>query len=407
LDFGGTAICEIVSSGDEKGLRLLLASGADVNQTNKGGQTPLILAIVSGRVRLIPVLLNAGADPLLRDGTGLNAIEWAERKGHADVVKLLKGGSTTDAASASRKRDRETAEGVPQARPRAAASPTSEVSNKEGLSDLEKSRRWVAGIKQRLDEKANREQTPGFDKSGGFYDVAPHQSQETTADEKVLARAESLDTTVDQDTSNPVIASQSSSNPIIASESSSVVLEPRRSSRKKCPKCNTVYNGDVVTYCVYHVVPLVDIDTPVKVAEDGTRKTPLLWLMVIVTFLGAALAGLFLFGPRGTQRGSTVAPSSTPSPVTMWKGTAIADSNLKTRVVELPPAQTVLKIDRSETVVVRVRIDSAGRVLSVQSALGNEELRRAAMDAARRATFSADKLHGREAVGTITYTFNL
>ena len=396
MDSGGVPISEVVSSGDENGLRLLLASGADVNQTNKGGQTPLILAVVSGQRHLLPLLLKAGADPLLRDRTGLNAIQWAERKGLPEVVMLLERGSRVDPPK--QKDAPETAERAAQ-EPNS-VSPVPEASNREELSDVEKSRRWITGLKQRLDEKASREQDPALNPSGepirqSSYDVAPPRSLDVTANAPALEGAEPHVAAQDQDTSTPVSTH----------EVSSLELEPRRS-RKKCPKCNTVYNSELVAYCAYHVVPLVDIDTPSEAGDNEGNKTPLLWLLVIVTFLGAALVGLFLFGPRGNPSVSTITPASSPAPVTTWKGTAIADSRLKTKVVELPPAYTVLKIDKPETVVVHVRIDSAGRVLTVQSPPGNEELRRAAMDAARKATFSADKLPDRETVGTITYTFN-
>ena len=397
MDSDGIAISEVVTSGDENGLRLLLASGADVNQTNKGGQTPLILAIVSGQVRLLPLLLQAGADPLRRDRTGLNAIEWAERKGLTDVIKLLMPASST--AAPRQKHDQATADKAAQ-EPRTGSTPP-EISSRQGLSDDEKSRRWIAGIKQRLDEQASREQPPAFDasrepRSPAFYDVAPQRLPERTVEEPALSAPEFPDTSVDQD----------SSNPVVTAESPSLDLEPRSSSLKKCPTCNTVYNSDIVAYCAYHVVPLVDIDTPVEEHRDDETRTPFLWLLVLITFLGAALVGLLLFGPRINQSGSSVAPSSTPTPLATWKGTPVADVQLKNRVVDLPPAETVLKIDKPETVVIRVRIDGAGRVSSVQSPPGNDELKNAAMDAARKATFSADKLHGRETVGTITYTFN-
>ena len=90
MNSGGLSIGDVVASGDKDGLRLLFARGADVNETNKGGQTPLILAVVSNQVQLLPLLLEAGADPLLRDNTGLNAIEWAERKGLFEVASQLR-----------------------------------------------------------------------------------------------------------------------------------------------------------------------------------------------------------------------------------------------------------------------------------------------------------------------------
>ena len=78
-----------VTDGDIEAVRTLLAAGSDVNRPTSGGQTPLILAIVFRRIKILSLLLEAGADPQLRDGLGLNAVDWAERKGFAEGVKLL------------------------------------------------------------------------------------------------------------------------------------------------------------------------------------------------------------------------------------------------------------------------------------------------------------------------------
>ena len=54
---------------------------------------------------------------------------------------------------------------------------------------------------------------------------------------------------------------------------------------------------------------------------------------------------------------------------------------------------------------VRVKVDKKGRVISTRSLQGDWRLRAAAINAATKATFSAEKLGDREAVGTIVYTF--
>jgi hypothetical protein len=50
-------------------------------------------------------------------------------------------------------------------------------------------------------------------------------------------------------------------------------------------------------------------------------------------------------------------------------------------------------------------VDKKGRVISARSFEGDWRLRAAAVKAATRATFSAEKLNDREATGTIVYTF--
>lgn len=376
MDSGGLSIGEVVASGDKDGLRLLLASGADVNEKNKGGQTPLILAVVSNQARLLPLLLEAGADPLLRDNTGLNAIEWAERKGLFDLASQLRARTVGD----SRDQKRDLGAGQ-EKQAHETTSPPPEASEKN-LTEVEKSRRWIAGIKQRLDEQASRRHSEADTSIAGSAAIPSTPPREI------------------QETSSPLATVAQINEPHSGSES-----EPRPAPLKKCPQCGAVYNSEIVAYCAYHVVPLVDIDTLIEEKKPESASNVLLWLLVIITFLSAALVGLMLL-PRGNQNEQPVAPTSKPTSASMWKGTPVAENNLKTRVVALPEAQTTLKIDKPETVVVRVRIGSDGRVSSVQSLSGNEELRRVAMDAARKATFSPDKLRSRETAGTITYIFS-
>src|SRR6185295_9048776 len=70
-----------VIDGDTETVRALLAAGSDVNETVSGGRTPLIMAILFERTQIMTLLLEAGADPHQRDSLGLNAEDWAERKG--------------------------------------------------------------------------------------------------------------------------------------------------------------------------------------------------------------------------------------------------------------------------------------------------------------------------------------
>ena len=78
-----------VTSGDEQVVSALLANGADVNETTGGGQTALILAVIFGHTNLVKLLMKAGADPQLRDNLGLNAIEWAQRRGLHEAHAIL------------------------------------------------------------------------------------------------------------------------------------------------------------------------------------------------------------------------------------------------------------------------------------------------------------------------------
>ena len=389
MDSGGASISEVVTSGDVNGLRLLIASGVDVNQTNKGGQTPLILATVSGHVQMLRLLLDAGADPLIRDNTGLNAIEWAERKGLPDVAKIFHEATPTISSNQQSKQTRPRVDVVNE--PGTSASPPEFSSNT--LSDDEKSRRWIAGLKQRFDEKVSRSpSTIGSDLSVEAQKIEEpsYQASPLPPNSQDIRESATLTT-----------GSLPDQEAALAPE-----LEAR-SARKKCPQCNTIYDSDLIAYCAYHVVPLVDIDAPIAIQEeaDDSRRSLFIWLLVIITFFVAALIGLFLFIPRDNPSERVVAPSSTPPPVALQKGVPEASTNLKDKALEIPAASTALKIEKPESVVVRIKVDGSGQVSSVQSQYGNEELRRAAMDAARNAKFSADQLQGREVIGTIKYTF--
>lgn len=372
------SITEIVSAGDKNGLRLLLAGGADPNQTNKSGQTPLILTIVSGHLRLLPLLIDSGADPLLRDNTGLNAVDWAERKGLPEVAKFLRDRSSEIPETPVSQRESKPESREPLSDPSGSMAPADV--DRRSLSDVDKSRRWIAGIKQRLDEKAGRSQ---LDAENGSISNSPNPQSE------------------------PVNESPTYSSREVEAKSESLELSPTTSSsaQKKCPQCNTVYNSDLVAYCAYHVVPLVDIDTPVEIPKDDNRKTLLLWLLIVLTFLSAALLGFALFSPWDSLTNNVVAPSSISPSTPAWKGIPVANGQLKAVVVDLPVAETDFHTAKEETIVVRVKIDGSGYVASVDSRLGNDELRRAAMVAARKATFSAEKLRGKETAGTISYTF--
>lgn len=60
-------------------MRMLIAAGADVNATNNDGQTPLAAAYSTGfdYERFVPLLLDAGANPLIRDNVNQSAIDIA------------------------------------------------------------------------------------------------------------------------------------------------------------------------------------------------------------------------------------------------------------------------------------------------------------------------------------------
>jgi hypothetical protein len=87
--------------------------------------------------------------------------------------------------------------------------------------------------------------------------------------------------------------------------------------------------------------------------------------------------------------------------VSVVAGGPLAGSELK---LSTPDTSTIKDLTGSVTVVVRVGRN--GRVISWRPLDGDTQLRSLALQAAKRSTFSPDKLPGKgEVVGTITYTF--
>jgi len=138
-----------VIDGDTEAVRALLAAGSDVNETVSGGRTPLIMAIVFERTQIITLLLEAGADPHQPDSLGLNAADWAERKG----LNLL--GRKQEIPPFPPSKKPIPLGGVALNQPEKQTTRASGASTQSASAD-EKSRRWLAGMKRRIDEEASR-----------------------------------------------------------------------------------------------------------------------------------------------------------------------------------------------------------------------------------------------------------
>lgn len=67
----------------------LVRFGAAVNHQDPNGCTPLLLAALAGSVALVPLLLEARADPTLVDAEGGTAAEYAQAEGHEQVADLI------------------------------------------------------------------------------------------------------------------------------------------------------------------------------------------------------------------------------------------------------------------------------------------------------------------------------
>ena len=81
-------------------LELLLAQNKlDINAGNKLGMTPLHLGAYMGHLSIVDILLNAGANPLVRDERKRTPAAWAARRGHVVIAATLR---AAEAAAAGR-----------------------------------------------------------------------------------------------------------------------------------------------------------------------------------------------------------------------------------------------------------------------------------------------------------------
>src|SRR6266446_6942746 len=64
-----------VTLGIRAAVQLHMAKRADVNARDDKGQTPLIIAASKGHAEVCVMLLEAGADPVLKDDAGCDALQ--------------------------------------------------------------------------------------------------------------------------------------------------------------------------------------------------------------------------------------------------------------------------------------------------------------------------------------------
>lgn len=78
-----------ILSGAESSIALHIRKGKDVNSIDDRGCSPLILAASRGYLKICKILLEAGADPFLRDLEGKDAFASAQRSNNPELVQLL------------------------------------------------------------------------------------------------------------------------------------------------------------------------------------------------------------------------------------------------------------------------------------------------------------------------------
>ncbi|XP_073084846.1 death-associated protein kinase 1 isoform X1 [Manis javanica] len=85
------AIIHAINDDNVPGLQHLLGSlsNYDVNQPNKHGTPPLLIAAGCGNIQILQLLLKRGSRIDIQDKGGSNAIYWASRHGHVETLTFL------------------------------------------------------------------------------------------------------------------------------------------------------------------------------------------------------------------------------------------------------------------------------------------------------------------------------
>ena len=375
-------LTQAVSSGDESAVSALLANGADVNERTSGGQTPLILATIFGHTHLLPLLLDAGADPQLRDNLGLNAIDWAQRRGANDAIQLFNEHKTPAAATPE-----------PEAITPAPPPSRNERDSARSGDGGEKSQRWLAGLKQRIAEQSHGEVPDGTN----IFRAQPEPQRAET--EPQIPKIEEPQPARAVAETNPAPPTTTKQNPA------------PKTTRKRCPQCGEIYNSDLLAYCAHHVVELVDADELPVISEPQRTSSPVLfWLIIGITLAGSLVIGsliTFFYSGNSVTPQTAAGSGASPSPRAVQKGVPSPEPELERKATALPIAECPLNGEQAipGTVTVHVVINKEGQVISARASGGDWLLRGAATEAAMKSAFSPEKLRGRETEGTITYTF--
>ena len=82
-------IFDAVRQDSETLIKSALESGVDINSIGPGGQTPLMHAVLSGKVSSVKTLLKLGADTTIGEKDGYIPIHGAGFQGRAEIAQIL------------------------------------------------------------------------------------------------------------------------------------------------------------------------------------------------------------------------------------------------------------------------------------------------------------------------------
>lgn len=86
---GWTPLHYAATGGHLEVMRMLLENSAYIDAASPNGSTPLMMASMYGTTESVKLLLEAGADPTLKNTLGLSAIDFARQVQKEDAVALI------------------------------------------------------------------------------------------------------------------------------------------------------------------------------------------------------------------------------------------------------------------------------------------------------------------------------
>jgi ankyrin repeat protein len=88
---GNTPLMLASKVGNPRMVKIILAHQPDVNKRNNDGYTALMIASEQGQIHIVEQLINKGADMSAKNDAGLTASDLALRFGQPQILNLLEG----------------------------------------------------------------------------------------------------------------------------------------------------------------------------------------------------------------------------------------------------------------------------------------------------------------------------